>query len=107
MTTLPPVAEGSTDMDDLEPAALASTDAPADQDDARQVVPQNLEDQSDAALREMIAQAAALLETRAAARRKQAVAAIQRLARENGLTVNVKTPARKRGRPRRAGPAAT
>lgn len=56
-----------------------------------------LELQSDERLREITLIAMAILENRTCARRRDAIAEIQRLAKENGLTVNVKRPARKRG----------
>ncbi len=62
---------------------------------------QGLDAHSDHDLRALIARATALLETRAVDRRKLAIADIQRLARENGLTISVGQPARKRGRPRK------
>lgn len=63
---------------------------------------ESLASQSDDTLRAMIAEASALLESRAQERRKHALAEIQRLARENGLDVSVKKPARKRGRPKKS-----
>lgn len=63
----------------------------------------SLETQTDEALRGVRGKVDALLETRALDRRKRAIAEIHRLARENGLTVDVGKPARKRGRPRKAG----
>jgi hypothetical protein len=63
--------------------------------------PQGLDGHADHDLRKLIAKATALLESRLAARRRLAIADIQRLARENGLTVSVGQPARKRGRPRK------
>lgn len=61
-----------------------------------------LENESDDVLRAMIAQARAILDGRASEQRRRALAEIKRLARENGLSVNINKPARKRGRPRKA-----
>ena len=71
---------------------------------AEKKVPESsmLDNESDNALRAMIAQAQAIIDSRATERRRSALAEIRRLARENGLSVNVKKPARKRGRPRKA-----
>lgn len=57
-------------------------------------------------LRRVIERARTLLAARATERRRQATAEIRRLAREHGLDVAVKQPGRKRGRPRKSGPAA-
>lgn len=65
----------------------------------------NIDTLPDQALRALIAQANTLLASRAADRRKQALAQIKRLAREHGLNVSVKKPAGKRGRPPKADPA--
>jgi AT hook motif len=62
-----------------------------------------LEALADEELRAVIAQATQLLAAREIERRKQALAQIRQIARENGLTVSVKEPARKRGRPRKNG----
>jgi hypothetical protein len=72
--------------------------------EAKQANPavEGLASQSDDTLRAMIAEASALLESRAQERRKHALAEIQRLARETGLDVSVKKPARKRGRPKKS-----
>lgn len=72
----------------------------------RQNLRERLEAQPDDALRALISEAGAIIESRAAQRRRDAISEIQRLAKENGLAVDVKKPARKRGRPRKAGPAA-
>lgn len=64
----------------------------------------DLTDQSDEALRELIGEATAILDGRATTRRREAIAQIHILAKENGLTVNVKKPARKRGWPSKTGP---
>jgi len=91
----------TTDITDaVMPAAGAAESAQAN------TAVESLATQSDETLRAMIAEASALLETRAQERRKDALAQIQRLARENGLNVSVKKPARKRGRPRKTEPAA-
>ena len=58
-----------------------------------------LEGLDDATLRDLIARAKALLDERAAERRKVALIEIRRLARENGLTVEVTKPKTRRGRP--------
>jgi len=68
---------------------------------------EHLKTESDETLRILIKEAIATLEARATARRREAIAEIQRLAKENGLAVNVKKPARKRGRPSKTGPATT
>jgi len=78
--------------------AVMSTGAAAETAQASTVL-ESLASQTDETLRAMIEQASTLLETRAQERRKHALAEIQRLARENGLNVSVKKPARKRGRP--------
>jgi len=88
-------------MDDmvLNSAATENLDAPSEQ--TPQYMSDDLEARSDETLRAMIAQASAILNARAAERRRHALAEIQRLARENGLNVSVKKPARRRGRPRK------
>lgn len=63
-----------------------------------------LEEQSDEALRELMMRAMAILENRTRGRRRDAIAEIQRLAKENELTVNVKTSRRKRGRSNKTSP---
>jgi hypothetical protein len=62
-----------------------------------------LEALADEELRAVIAQATQLLAAREIERRKQALAQIRQIAKESGLTVSVKEPARKRGRPRKDG----
>ena len=57
----------------------------------------------DEELRAVIERARQLLTARESERRKQALAQIRQIARENGLNVSVKEPARKRGRPRKNG----
>lgn len=71
-------------------------DAPAPSEN--EAIREYLEARSDDALRDLIAQGMAVLEQRAVARRRQAIAEIKRLAKENNLAVNVQKPARKRGR---------
>lgn len=53
----------------------------------------------DAGLREVIGEAKALLEHRALERKKAALAEIRKLAAAVGISVAVKEPKRKRGRP--------
>lgn len=60
---------------------------------------------SDDELRGLIDKARAILKARADERRKDAVALIRRLAKENGLDVAVGQPARRRGRPAKGGTA--
>lgn len=62
-----------------------------------------LEDGSDDALRAVIDEARGILESRETERKKQAVTEIRRIAKEHGLDVVIDKPARKRGRPRKAG----
>lgn len=58
-----------------------------------------LEAQDDDALRALIARAREILAARDEKRKKEAIAAIRRIAAEHGLDVAVRKPARKRGRP--------
>ena len=62
-----------------------------------------LEALPDEELRALSARIMELLAARESERRKQALAQIRRIARENGLNVSVREPARKRGRPRKNG----
>ncbi len=63
-----------------------------------------LQDRSDAELQDLISAAAALLEERATRRKQDAIAQIQRLAKEQGLNVKIDKPKRRRGRPPKAKP---
>ena len=54
---------------------------------------------SDEELQDVATRANGILKKRVTERRKSAIDEIRRLARENGLTVSVKQPSRKRGRP--------
>ena len=63
---------------------------------------ESLDSRSDDDLRDVIDQAKSILEARETTRKKQAVAEIRRIAKENGLDVAVNKPARKRGRPAKA-----
>lgn len=58
-----------------------------------------LDAQDDGELRALIARARDILAAREDTRKKEAIAAIRRLAAEHGLGVTVRKPARKRGRP--------
>lgn len=58
-----------------------------------------LDAQSDDDLRALIGRAREILAGREDKRRKEAIAAIRKLAAEHGLDVAVKRPARRRGRP--------
>lgn len=60
-----------------------------------------LETQPDEVLRAVMAGSKQLLAARASERRKQALAQIRQIAKENDLSVSVKEQARKRGRPRK------
>ena len=60
---------------------------------------------SDDRLREIIARAHEVLIERENERKRKTVAEIRRLAKECGLEVIVKEPSRRRGRPRKDGPA--
>jgi hypothetical protein len=59
----------------------------------------DLAGRGDDELRKIIADASALLEARESKRKQEAIAEIQRIAREQGLVVRIGTPARRRGRP--------
>ncbi|MCZ4262312.1 hypothetical protein O4G76_15840 [Limimaricola sp. G21655-S1] len=61
-----------------------------------------LQDKSDAELQDLISAATALLEERGAKRKQDAIAQIQRLAKEQGLNVKIDKPKRRRGRPPKA-----
>lgn len=60
---------------------------------------EKLDAHTDDELTSIIARARQILAARDDERKKQAVTAIQRLAKEHGLDIAVKKPARKRGRP--------
>lgn len=60
---------------------------------------ERLDTQADDALRALIARAREILAAREDKRKKEAIAAIRKLAAEHGLDVAVRKPARKRGRP--------
>lgn len=60
---------------------------------------ERLDTQDDDALRALIARAREILTAREDKRKKEAIAAIRKLAAEHGLDVAVRKPARKRGRP--------
>lgn len=64
-----------------------------------------LDTMSDEELQALIDQARTVLEDRRAAHRREAVAEIKRLAKANGITVSVAPEKKKRGRPRKKGPA--
>jgi hypothetical protein len=61
--------------------------------------------QTDEELRTLIESARSMLAARQGERRKQAALKIRELAKEHGLTIAVRQPARKRGRPRKSGAA--
>lgn len=63
-----------------------------------------LQDKSDAELQALVSEATALLEERAVKRKQDAIEQIQRLAKEQGLTVKIDKPKRRRGRPPKAKP---
>lgn len=63
---------------------------------------ERLDQQDDGELRTIIARARDILAAREDKRKKEAVAAIRQLAKEHGLDIAVKRPARKRGRPPKA-----
>ncbi len=60
---------------------------------------EQLGQQGDSELRTIIARARDILAAREEQRKKEAVAAIRQLAKEHGLDIAVRKPARKRGRP--------
>jgi hypothetical protein len=68
----------------------------------------DLEGLSDDELQQVSVRAAAIVTEREKAKREQAIADIQRIAKEHGLKVTIKDPSKKRGRPpkAKAGPAA-
>ena len=68
---------------------------------------ENLDSRSDDVLRDVIAQARDILDARETTRKKQAVAEIRRIAKENGLDVAVNKRARKRGRPAKSDTGST
>jgi hypothetical protein len=70
--------------------------------DAALIQIESLDSMSDNALRELIAQAKGLLATRENRRRNDALAQIRQLAKDHGLGIAIKQPARKRGRPRKS-----
>jgi hypothetical protein len=91
-------------MSELTLSTAAAETSKAQTQSVSKEVSEHLEAQSDENLRDLIREAAAILEGRTATRRREAIAAIHRLAKETGLTVSVKKPARKQGRPRKASP---
>jgi len=93
-------------MDDLTMNKATPEDA-ADTTKELEDMIEYLKTEPDKTLRVLIKEAIAILEGRATARRREAIAQIQRLAKENDLKVSVKEPARKRGRPSKTGPATT
>jgi len=62
---------------------------------------QQLDSQSDATLKTVIARAQQIIAAREHERDMEALAAIRRIAKERKLDVAVKKPGRKRGRPRK------
>jgi hypothetical protein len=70
--------------------------------DATLIRTESLDAMSDNALRELIAQAKGLLATRENKRRNEALLQIRQLAKDLGLGIAIKQPARKRGRPRKS-----
>jgi len=66
------------------------------------ILTDTLDTMSDDALRELIAQAKGLLATRENKRRNEALLQISQLAKNHGLGIAIKQPARKRGRPRKS-----
>lgn len=70
--------------------------------DATLIQTETLDSVSDDGLRELITQAKALLATRENKRRNQALVRIRQLAKEHGLSIAIKQPIRKRGRPRKS-----
>lgn len=71
--------------------------------DAALIQTESLDSMSDNALRELIAHAKGLLATRENKRRNEALLQIRQLAKDHGLGIAIKQPARKRGRPRKSG----
>jgi hypothetical protein len=70
--------------------------------DAALVQTESLDSMSDNALRDLIAQAKSLLAARENRRRNDALVQIRQLAKDHGLGIAIKQPARKRGRPRKS-----
>jgi hypothetical protein len=73
---------------------------------AGQGVLERLDELSDAELEAVAKRAGELLAAREKQRRADALREIERIAKEHGLSVDVKDPARKRGRPRKLKAAA-
>lgn len=71
----------------------------AERQAAKPITDHDLGALADDQLRDLIARANAVLRSRKAERRKQALAEIKRLAKENGLDVSVNNTPRRRGRP--------
>lgn len=67
--------------------------------DASLMQTESLDAMSDDSLRGLIAQAKSLLATRENKRRNEALLQIRQLAKDHGLGIAIKQPARKRGRP--------
>lgn len=70
--------------------------------DAPLIQTETLDATSDDTLRELIAQAKNLLAARENRRRNDALVQIRQLAKDHGLGIAIKQPARKRGRPRKS-----
>lgn len=68
-------------------------------DTINKTITEQLDSHSDETLREVIAHARQILARRDDQRKKEALASIRQIARQHGLDVAVKKPARKRGRP--------
>jgi hypothetical protein len=94
-------------MSELTLSTAAAETSKAQAHDTSTEVSESLGAQSDENLRDLIREAAAILEGRTTTRRREAIAEIQRLAKENGFTVSVKKPARRRGRPSQKADAQT
>lgn len=62
-------------------------------------ITEQLDSHEDETLREIITRARQILASRDDQRKKEALASIRQIARQHGLDVAVKKPARKRGRP--------
>lgn len=71
--------------------------------DAARIQVESLDSMSDDTLRELIAQAKSLLAARENRRRNEALLQIRQLAKDHGLGIAIKQPARRRGRPRKSG----
>lgn len=80
-------------MDTLKPYTIVM-----EQSSKTNKTEKNFEALSDKELRDLIARANGVLETRLNERRQTALAEIRRIARENGLSVSVRNAARRRGR---------